>query len=136
MNAGPREYHIVIKNSAPTLFAFFEILCRDRRTNNPKLPSRIAAIMQIILFTRNQRKCNYQQAIIGLIFHSQGASKPIFLLLNALGITESYNAVLQSLEGLHHEAKVEHKAFITSPWLTGYDNLDVSIDTHEQTMTQ
>jgi hypothetical protein len=72
------------------------------------MASRIAAIVQIMLFTRNQRMSNYQQAIMGLIFHSQGASKPIFLLLNALGITELYNAVLQSLEGLHHKAKVEH----------------------------
>jgi hypothetical protein len=54
------DFFACIKDFAPSLYTLLETLCRDRRTNSPKMPSRTAAIVQIMLFTKNQRKCNFQ----------------------------------------------------------------------------
>jgi hypothetical protein len=133
----PKDFHAGIQTAAPTLCALLKILCKDRRTDSPKLPSRIAAILQIMLFTRNQRKHDFQQAVMGLIFHSKGVSKTLFTLLHALGITASYDTVLATVQGLHAEALKAIEAFVADGrWLVAYDNLDLSIDTHEQTVQQ
>jgi hypothetical protein len=86
------------------LYTLLETLCKDRRTDSHKLPSRIATIFQVMVY-RNQRKHDFQQAIMGLIFHSKGVSKPLFTLLHSLGITSSYDTVLATVQGLDPEAQ-------------------------------
>jgi hypothetical protein len=67
--------------------------------------------------------------------HSRGVSKPVFKVLNAMGITESYDSAMESIEGLRSHAMNAIHGFAKSlRWLIAYDNLDVTVDTHEQTV--
>jgi hypothetical protein len=70
--------------------------------------------------------------------HSRGVSKPVFKVLNAMGITESYDSAMESIEGLRSHAmnamNAIHGFAKSLRWLIAYDNLDVTVDTHEQTV--
>jgi hypothetical protein len=69
---------------------------------------------------------------------SRDGSKQIAIrLLNAFGITESYDSVLGSIKGLDIRVREAILAFIQDGrWFVAYDNLDISIDTHEQTTSR
>jgi hypothetical protein len=60
---------------APTLYSL-KTLSHDRRTESPQTESRITTILQILCFNRNQRNGNFFPAVMGLIMHSRGVSKP------------------------------------------------------------
>ena len=123
-----------ITEHTPLLSNLLTILCQDRRTASPQTNSRIATIIQVMCFNRNQRKGNFFPAVMGMVMHSRGVSKPVFKVLNSMGITESYDSAMRAIEGLRHSAISTISQFAgTLQWLIAYDNLDITIDTHEQT---
>jgi hypothetical protein len=129
------DVHKAIMEYAPTLYSLLKTLSHDRRTESPQTESRITTIFQILCFNRNQRKSNFFPAVMGLVMHSRGVSKPVFKVLNAMGITESYDSAMESIEGLRSHAMDAIHGFAKSlRWLIAYDNLDVTVDTHEQTV--
>jgi len=73
------------------------------------------------------------------VSHAKGSPKNLFNLTNAMGITESYKATMASIAGLEALGKktiIDRLAEYNGKWLFVYNNLDLLIDTHQQTMTR
>jgi len=130
-----------LKNNILELINLLKRLCTSKSSlpNRSILASRLSSLIQIITFTRHQRNCNFLPAITALVSHAKGSLKNLFDLTNAMGITESYRATMDSIAGLEALRKktiLDRLAEYNGKWLFVYDNLDLSINTHQQTMTR
>ena len=124
-----------IKSLAPSLFGLLFNLCQNDKVKTPDSQnhSRIVSIISSLSFSRHPRLSNCLPAMLSLLLHSSGAKRHLFDITNSLGLTESYDSVLRTVEGLHSKA-VEY--LITRSretiWAVAYDNCDLYIGVSEQ----
>jgi hypothetical protein len=70
------DFHTPIAATVPSTVKLLTALCRSR-SDSPYMQARISAILQIITYTRHQRKCNFLPAVYGMVLHSRGAKKSL-----------------------------------------------------------
>jgi hypothetical protein len=133
-----RDYQECITTNTPELAKLLAKLCTNKRASLDRvvLESRLPTIIQILAFSRHQRHCNFLPAITGVVAHSKGLPRTLFNVLNAMGITESYNTTLDTIAGMKALGKTTILDSIVKwdgMWLFVYDNLDFSIGVREQT---
>jgi hypothetical protein len=97
-----RDYQECMTTNTPELAKLLAKLCTNKRASLDRvvLESRLPIIIQILAFSRHQRHCNFLPAITGVVAHSKGLPKALFDVLHAMGITESYNATIDTIAGL------------------------------------
>jgi hypothetical protein len=128
---------VSIQEKAPTLYNLNH-LCENtsKRTLEKQNRPRVVSILSILAFSQHQRKCNTLPAILSLLLYSSGTKKRMFEITNALGWTESFGSVIQSVEGLKDQALDFMKEFIKKPWLVAYDNCDLKVGLSQQSDTK
>jgi hypothetical protein len=129
---------VSIQEKAPRLYDLLNYLCENNPTRTPEKQNRprVVSILSILAFSRHQRKCNTLPAILSLLLYSSGTKKRMFEITNALGWTEYFSSVIQSVEGLKDQALDFMKEFIKKPWLVAYDNCDLKVGVSQQSDTK
>lgn len=123
-----------IKRAAPTLYNLLLRLCKNSdRTDDEKNCARIVSILTTICFTKHSRLCNYLPALMSLLLYSTGIKRHVFSLTNTLGLTESYNSTLETIDGLKEKA-LEHlqQRVKKGNWAFVFDNCDMYVGTSKQ----
>ncbi|KAI9780358.1 MAG: hypothetical protein M1839_006781 [Geoglossum umbratile] len=90
-------------------------------------------VLAIICFSRHRDTCNNLPTVLGLHLHSHGAKWRLIELMNHLGVSISYQAVIPAVKAILEKAKnnIAH-AGSAEDSITAYDNFEQTMGVKEQ----
>ena len=120
---------------APTLVQLLRQVCKSLYSDEAStqrtalIDIRICAILNILCFTQQPKRCDFFPSLLGILMHQQGVKRSFFDLTNHFGLTSSYATVIRCLQGLSERVfrQLQDLGRTGPRFAIAYDNCELTV---------